>query len=749
MTRNLHLTLVLFLSLGLVACGDDAATDAADTPQHQDLNDTEGASDVEAVLDRDADEHDVAGPDALTPSPSDTAASANGDASETDAELPPAEQGPPRLRPYASAPTGSLLPDTIESCAIISETRCEAGTLERCSLYDAALDGWADEVPAMTEQAFWFDRYYDLYHQANGLSMDIEFSDHMLAGTPESEWSSPEAFRRYDGRGDASGWTGTALWGAAARYAVTGTAADYTRMLEKTETMAFLYEVTNVPGMLARSHYGMLEQGAPDPKGHWNKSLFHHHAGDGTDGHFALPIDPSLYPRLPDYYREGVDIEGVTYGTTPIVQYDTSRDQYVRGLPGLMLAFDLLGTGEREDAIRETLKAELPCTLNRMKKGKIRNLQSASDILDAVTSYFGGSNIILDPDDMALDELDELIFYVLEQPHPNHLDAFDVTCPSGPPMEVDPELEFDAADPLFLLDFAQLALREQKGEPLPIAFSMHVSVRAGDVIFMTQWALTAHALTGDAVYLDFVAQLMNETNYWGTLNLYGAFRLPKWCMPHYAPSLTYPSLYNLLARIDPAEFPEFWASLSHVAYNEARLKEMGPREDAFFGILYKRMSDLDIDAGATDFVETSVARLRTYGMDPSNKLEPDRSYPRNFVDTPDPDVPLEEISPGDPEWTLCEEPSTVMGLEVPAPKIDGVPIRSVDPLPMDKRIGGTFIWQMDPWMVKREYGGIGMETQWPMSGMFTPYWVGRMDEAITEGSGLALGWRSVEESCAP
>ena len=594
----------------------------------------------------------------------------------------------------------------------------------------------------MTEQAFWFDRYYDLYHEANGISMDIEFTTHALAGTPESEWSSEAYFRKYDGRGDSSGWTGTALWGAAARYAVTGTEADYERMLTKTESMAFLYEVTSVPGMLARSHYGMLEEGAPEANGHWNKSLFNHHKSDGTDGHFALPIEASLLDRLPAYYHEGVEIGGEVYGTSPTVQYDTSRDQYVRGFPGLMLAYDLLGEGAREDAIRATLTTELPCTLNRMKKGRITNLH-------AVTSYFGGAHVVLDPEDMELGEIDELIFYVLEQPHPNHLDAFDVACPSGPPMEVDPALEFDGADPLFLLEFAELALREQKTGPVPIAFSMHISLRAGDVIFMTQWALTAHALTGDEAYLAFVDGMMKETNYWGALNLYGALQLPKWCASHYGPSLGYPSLYNLLARIDRDTYPEYWTKLASVAHTEARMKENGPREDAFFGILYHRMVNAEIDPSAEAYVEASVAQLATYGMNPDNKLEPDRSYPRNFVDNPDPDVPLETIAEGDPEWTICEEPTTVLGLEVPAPKIDGVPIRSADPLPLDKRIGGTFLWQMDPWMVKREYGGIGMETQWPMQGMYTPYWVGRMDGVISEGTNLALGWRDTQEACTP
>ncbi|MFT7624282.1 MAG: hypothetical protein ACI9WU_003469 [Myxococcota bacterium] len=53
----------------------------------------------------------------------------------------------------------------------------------------------------------------------------------------------------------------------------------------------------------------------------------------------------------------------------------------------------------------------------------------------------------------------------------------------------------------------------------------------------------------------------------------------------------------------------------------------------------------------------------------------------------------------------------------------------------------------DPFMVKREYGGTGMETQWPMIGMFTPYWIGRMHGVITEGEGLGLAWETTDEAC--
>ena len=39
-----------------------------------------------------------------------------------------------------------------------------------------------------------------------------------------------------------------------------------------------------VPGLLARSHFAMLEEGAPHPFGHWNKAIFSYSIGDGSDG---------------------------------------------------------------------------------------------------------------------------------------------------------------------------------------------------------------------------------------------------------------------------------------------------------------------------------------------------------------------------------------------------------------------------------------------------------------------------------
>ena len=659
------------------------------------------------------------------------------------------DTGPPPLTvpvftAIAPPPEGSVLPEGVEACALYREETCEEGTLRRCEIYDAGAGEWAADPPAMTEQAFMFDRYYDLYHEAEGQCMDFRFTQAVPYGTPEDVWSQPEYFRKYDGIGDASGWTGTAVWAAAARYRVTGTAADYQRMVDKLRGAMFGYELNGAPGMVIRSHFAMLPEGAPDPVGLWRHSISPWRDCSGDSGHFCYPITAVDADRLPDYYTAGVEIEGVHYDTAPYFQGDASRDMYVRALPGLLLAYDLLGDGAAEDGLRDLVRTELSCTLNRLKKGRITHLNARPEIKGALMTYLAGGNMHFDEGEQeALTSLDTLVFFVMEQPHPGHLEQFDFSCPDGPPTEFDPAYEFDAADPFFLLDLAGLAMAES-GSPdveTPIAWTQHVSIRGSDAVFVTQWALTAQYLTGDARYLDFVAALMEEIDYGSSVLTYGALQLPKWCTPHFGPSLLYPSLYNVQARVDRDAFPGFWNLFATAARTEGKEKDILGREDCLFGILYGRMVDETVDPDVDAYVAHHAAVLATYGMDPTDKLEPDRNAPRNWIDTPDPEVPLEEIP--DDSLAICTEPIDVMGIEIPAPGLEDDWPRAVDAVPLPRRVGGAFLWQMDPWMAKREYGGTGMDEQWPMLGLTAAYWLGRSDGVITEGTGMALGWRDL------
>ncbi len=652
----------------------------------------------------------------------------------------------PMLGSLTEPPPHSALPAAVEACALYREERCIEGSLQRCEIFDGEAEVWAESVPDMTQQAFMFDRYYDLYHEVEGQTMDTHFTKTVPYGTPEAEWSKAEFFGRYDGYGDASGWTGTAVWAAAARYRATGTAADYERMLTKLEKAVFLYEVTSVPGLIARSHGAMLPEGAPQPHGNWRKAIRGYNSCDGTDGHFCYPIEASLADQIPGYYSTGVEIGETHYDTSPTWQGDASRDMYVRGLPGLVLAYDLLKDGEREQKVQEAVRLELPCTLNRMKRGRIYNLDKNVEVKEILQGYLAGPNMILEPGEEAVfTEADELVFFAMEQPHPLHWDLFDRECPDGPPMEVDPDFELDAEDPMFLLNLLALFAKEGGMGDQPLAWTQHPAVRGGDTVFMTSWALTAHYLTGDERYLDFLQDLMARVPYSQVIHTYGALQLPKWCAPHFAPSLIYPSLYHLLARIDPDQSPNYWSMLSSAVVSEGRGKDISNRDDCLFGILYQRMTDLTTDPERADYVSHHAALLATYGMAADDKLEPDRNVPRNFIDTPDPAVPLEEIPAID--LALCTEPPEVLGVTFPAPGLEDDWPRAIDPVPLPKRVGGAFLWQMDPWMVKREYGGVGMDRQWPMLGMTTPYWVGRMDGVIGEGTGMALGWQDVQESC--
>ena len=173
----------------------------------------------------------------------------------------------PTLSPVTTPPEESVLPYEIEPCALYRDNACMWGKKHTCQVYDSAESVWVEKIPAMTEQAFMFDRYYDLYHEVEGQTMDFRFTQPIPAFTPEEEWSKPEFFRKNDGYGDASGWTGTAVWAAAGRYRSTGTAADYERMVEKLEKLMFMYEVNDIPGMLIRSHWAMLPEGAPEHHG--------------------------------------------------------------------------------------------------------------------------------------------------------------------------------------------------------------------------------------------------------------------------------------------------------------------------------------------------------------------------------------------------------------------------------------------------------------------------------------------------
>jgi hypothetical protein len=717
----LALVLVLFSFL-IVSCGDDDDDD-------DDANDDDTSDDDDDSVEDDDDDTSV-------------------DDDDDDDNLPYPDV--PRFNPIWPEANESVLTGSMTSCAIYRETTCINDFKHSCDIWDAGEGDFAQDPNPMLEQMYWYDRYYDLYLNMEGQHSDRYTTIPIAPGTPEEVWSDPAIFERYNGYGDASGWTGMVLGSAAARYQVTGTEADYLRMLDQFGSMMFLYEVTEIPGFLARSHFAMLQDDGIYAVGHPGKAIGHY--SDPASGHFTYPLTQDILDRLPSYYTDGVEIQGIQRDVWPVWQGDASRDMHVRSLPGIMLAYDMLGDDAEAGRLRGLVEEAVPCTLNRMKKMRISNLQSNRLLREFVTKYLSGGRLILDPDDIDLTEIDTIIGYVMEQPNPAYMDSFDASCPAGPPLEItDPTYDLDAAKPAeFILKFLALSQRIGAGAELPIGWVLAPGVRGGDIAFMVQWALAAHYITGDLQYLQFVDQMMSEMEFWPLINTMGSFYNPKWCRPTFGPSLLYPTLWNMQARIDPTDFPDFWNQMGTAIYEEIQNKETAGLGDAFFGVLYDYMVDSDIDPDLDAFVDEMVdvlAGTEQYQAGPENKFDPRRNYPVLLHSDPPPDFNLAVEWPTQQDIDMCTEEVSLFGIVLFEGWIEDELPRAVDYLPMKWRVPGSMQFAMGPWMLERSYGGKAGRVTWPMQGLTSAYWTGRAQKTITVGDGTALAWRDTGESC--
>jgi hypothetical protein len=658
----------------------------------------------------------------------------------------PAQAEPlPVFRALTTPPEASTLPPGLDSCAQYGATVCEDGALRRCEVWDSAAQAFAAQPDPWLEQILVFDRYYDQYHRMEGQQAEFLYTRPMPPGTPESEWGAPDSFQRYEGFWDSAGWTGTALQAAAARYRVTGTPADYQRLLEQFEAMMLQYQATGVPGLLMRCHYAMLPEGAPPPVGHPGQALVAHTPSTNWEDHF--PLGEPWLSRLPAYYREGVTIDGAHYDVEPKWMGHASRDMYVRSLPGILLAYDLLGQGEREEALRDAVRRVVPCTLKRLKKLRIRNLQQNPEVREALTAYLAAGTMRSEPGDLDLATLDTIYGYVMEEPRPDRLEAFDPTCPDAPPMDPDPAYDLDAAqEDAFVAGFVSIMARTNGAGDVPVAWILSPSVRGADALFMAQWALAGQYLTGDERFMEFFDRLVDESDFWRVVNLMGSFWLPKWCKSHYGPSLLYPTLWNLQKRVDRARHPAFWTRLARAIHEEVRDKELVEADDAYFAVLYAGMLDSVVDPDLPAYVARLAGMLRGAEQYPAGRLEPHRSYSHDWVADPPPGADFQVQAMSDADRAICSAPLTLFGVTFPSEFQDDRP-RAAQALPLALRIDGPLQWQEDPFMLIKDYGDRDARTQWPGTGFSVAYWTARMQGTVNDGQGQALAWRGTGDAC--
>ncbi|GMV42699.1 MAG: hypothetical protein AMXMBFR64_44150 [Myxococcales bacterium] len=732
------------------AGGGDASPDVA-AADAQDSGAGTDASDVtipDAVKDgsepgpdvKDTGSWDVASDVASDVAPPDDAQGDSG-------PLPPLET----VTPFGAAPSDPLAGSGVQSCAVFEAERCHEGVSQVCDVYDLAAAAFVAEPDSLLRRVLLFERWYDLYHQPMGITADRAFVGATPAGTPEAEWGSLDHFAWHGGVGDGPIWTGKALTAYILRYLQTGTEADYARIEKKIRQMLVLFEVTGIPGYLAR--YPYLHGATPPPKR--DDLILRTGTLDGGDHAF----DPTGIEDLPPEFTTGVPIEGGVWEATPMWHGNPSIDQYSGFTTSFTLAWDLV----KDEALKQRMAYQLTCYLKRLSRIEVRNLQQNKEALDAVAAFFAGGAVQLDPGDYDPLTMDTIVMYVMLQPNSYNEGTFEVGCPDHVMLE--PKRIIDAAAPSFLLDLAALAKDMQTHKydtPNQIDHFYIPNVRGGDAMQMMNLATIAYRMTGEEQYREFLwEELVGNIKTLEVAHIMGAFTAPKWCNSFFGAHITYTPLWTFISQLADGELKthmqqvfieEMWAKELVGRRNvEAQLMIAGTVPDAMApnkaALLAEALESLHALGGSGGVLDDP---RRSYSIDPQYAID---HLPEGTVV----DCPTEA------ERQLCEQGITLFGITVEQKKITvectgaptdcpvegGLCVRALASygVPMDLRVHEDFMWQRNPYKLGSAHWMEGAE-QSPGLDLIEPYWVARAYGFITEGKGQVLAWRD-GGSCEP
>lgn len=654
----------------------------------------------------------------------------------------------PRALPVQAvlrADTPDPLTNGPESCGVLQQTRCVQGSLQTCAIYDTAATAFTEAPDPLLERVLWYDRWYDLYMSPQGLTAERVFDGAMPIDTPEETWSDPVRFSHWAGEGDAAIWTGAALVADTFRYAVTRTEADYARMEAKTRALLMNFEVTNIPGYLARYHFLQVPDGAPQ-----SDQLMLHHGDESTLSVDAMPIEDLSIPGLPEAYQSAT--------STAYWEGDVSIDQYTGPMMAFPLVYDLL----RDEALKARIVHHLTCYLKRLQRIEVVNLKRNPEVSRELYSYFAGAGLNLDPDDIDLSTLDRLVWYVHPGVNRENVDTYDRTCPDR--VQTTPARVIDAASEDFLLDMLKLYTdldRNRRPRQDQIDHFYIVSLRGGDASHVMHLAAIAYYLTGEEHYRDFLFDvLVDDLGALDVADTMMAFRNPDWCFKFYGDHITYGTHWQFIQMLGDSVLKD---RLIDVMQREVWEKAMAPHHNAKADVLYATSVPPEI---ATDYdaaVASAVSQLRDFGG-----LGETRRAPRRTYDI-DPQWVLDEMPSGmsvrcptEQERQFCENGASLFGFEIDGVEIthecDGRPGECTmedgrcanglasEGLPSSLRAYGDFIWQRSPFKIG-DPRGIDGQKQSPGRDLAEPYWIARYYGLLDDGAGQVLAWRDDGASC--
>jgi hypothetical protein len=652
----------------------------------------------------------------------------------------------------AAAPADPLAGSGLASCPIYQEERCQAGRLLRCALYDPGPGEFVAAPDPLLERVLSYDRWYDLHLSPNGLTAERTFNRAMPGGAPEAEWSAPESFGGWAGEGDAAIWTGMALVADTFRYAATGTLADYQRMEDKTRALLRAFEVTGVPGYLARHHFLRVPPGTPPSDRVMMKA-----AEAGALGGRDLPMEaPETIAGLPGEYATGVpDGAGGLVQGEPWWHGHPSIDQYTGPMTAFPLVYNLL----RDEALKAAIVHHLTCYLKRLRRLEIRNLQDSPQVLAELTGFFAGADARFDPDDIDLTTLDTLVAYY----HPNlnraNAATFDRTCPDDVAWRATRVI--DASAMSFMSDMLELAAdistTSDSMRPNGIDHFYIVNVRGGDASHMLHLAAMAFYLTGDERYWRFLEQeLVGRLRAPEVALTMMAFRLPDWCFRFYGDHITYNTHWQLLTLLRDSPLRD---TMLRVMEEEAWQKALHDHRSAKFNVMYASTVPATLATGRDRAIEEAVAQLVDFGGNGGTLNAPRRTYSRDrqaVIDALPAGITLR--CPSEDERRRCEEGGDLFGVPLESADIshpcDGRPgecaletgecahaLASAG-LPPRLRRYADFMWQRSPFDLGEQVAVEGHK-QSPGTDLSEPYWMARHYGILTEGAGQVLAWQDM------
>jgi hypothetical protein len=745
--RSPSLYAAILATVALGACGDDDPTPTPDTgADTTDAGDTVDDTTEDTVEDT-TDTEDEA--------PLDTgdADGSGEDDADTDTDTSPPEPLTFDYNwPIFERPTDPLADSDLTSCATYQEVDCTGEIGLRCDVYDVDAEEWvsydAEEDDAdMTYRAYLYDRWYDLYMSPVGQTAERVFKEEMPAGTSEFVWASPSNFERWAGAGDSAIWTGTALNAYILRYLATGTQADYERMVEKTEVMVNFFEVTGIPGYLARYHYLHVEPGTPGTPDYVTET------NRLEDPDHRDIINPEQYDFLPAaYFEEGAG--------TPRWSGDPSIDQYGGPMMTFPAVYGLLG--EEHTELKEKIVEHMTCYLHSLRRIELINLQDNESALEAFTGLFGGGELNLDPGSIDFTTLDTIVMYVHPQINVNNEDEYPTECGDGVQME--PWRTIDAGLPQGqfvsqVLTLVQDIDRENNGANHINHFYIP-SIRGGDAMHMMHLALMAYAFTGDESYADFLRdELLTNIRTAEVAQTMSALIMPKYCRRFYGTNITASPLWAFNNLLSDSEL-DVW--MQEVYRDEMWEKETADIGNVNTNLMYAGCVTEEIGGeGRTEALEYALEELARFGGNGGVLADPRRTYYKSYQDVVDrlpegiePECATEE------ERAICERPIAVFGAQIDGETIsfectghDSECVMEDElcttalasaPVPGPDRYWGDYGWQRSPFPLHYENGN--GRTQSPGTDYAEQFWMARFYGFLDEPN-TVLAWRVDNEAC--